>query len=231
MKAEGLNMEKRSFWELAGSIFFEELSKERERVFKINKEKAILYLSIFVENGIETLIDALKGKSANPKEEAGLAITKLLLFVTEENLKQNKFFDTALRIAMAKDAVRGDKEGLDHGGLFLKRLYDIFPQRTADSLFLHAYDRIKEDADAGKPILPPYEELKRHSIERTKLLNLETTAKTPKPSYRSAGTPTDKIPCPECGTEKRVDKTTKRFRCKKPDCTFDQPFPFSKAQP
>ena len=89
---------------------------------------------------------------------------------------------------------------------------------------IYAYDRIKEDAATGKPILPPYEELKQHSIERAKILGLETTAKTSKRSYRSEGTSTDIVPCPKCSDKKRVDKNTKRFRCKK--CGLNQTYPF-----
>ncbi|KKT29134.1 hypothetical protein A3G55_04625 [Candidatus Giovannonibacteria bacterium RIFCSPLOWO2_12_FULL_44_25] len=207
-------MENRSFFDFVKSISFSNADKER----------SILYLSILVENGIETFIDALKDESASPKEQAELEVAKLVFFVTEKDLQQNKFFDTALRIAVAKDAVRGDKEGLDHVELFFKRLSDIFPQGMADRLFLYAYDRIKEDAATGKPILPPYEELKQHSIERAKILGLETTAKTSKRSYRSEGTSTDIVPCPKCSDKKRVDKNTKRFRCKK--CGLNQTYPF-----
>ena len=53
-------MENRSFFDFVKSISFSNADKER----------SILYLSILVENGIETFIDALKDESASPKEQA-----------------------------------------------------------------------------------------------------------------------------------------------------------------
>lgn len=214
-----------SVFDIAASIIFQDIKTAKA------KQDAILYLSILVENGLESFIEALKGECANPKEQAELEIAKLLFFITEEDLKQNKFFNTALRIAMFRDAILAQKGKLNSADLLTKRLSAIFPRKMADNLFLHAYDRLKEDAAKGQFFMTEAEQ-KQHFEERNKLLGLDPSqpARANK-TYRSAGVETDMVPCPQCGKLKRVDKITKRFHCKNenPKCDFDQPYPFPKT--
>lgn len=213
-----------SVFDIAASMMFPGATKYAKA-----KQDLILYLSILVENGIESFVEVLKNKCANTKEQAKLEVAKLLFWITEEDLKQNKFFDTALRIAMFRDAILAKKENINSADVLIKRLSAIFPQKMADNLFLHAYDRLKED-DAKGQLFMTETELKQHFEERKKLLGLDPSQTTrANKTYRSVGVETGLVHCPQCGEKKRVDKNTKRFRCAGKGCGFDRPYPFQKA--
>lgn len=131
------------------------------------------------------------------------------LFSTEE-LVADDGFDANLKLLYGHF-------GGKMGRLFYEaRLREFFPEEIVQALTVEVYSEVTE---------------KFEQFARVFLLQRAGTFLVPRPSQsvlvstsRSQGTKTWFVSCPNCGTEKRVDHRTKRFRCKQ--CDFDQPFPF-----
>lgn len=196
--------------------------------FRITPTKeAMLYLSLTVEGGKEIFVQACREESLkNPEEQAQVEIWKLLALVNEEDLFTDETMAMSLRIAMGHDAAKADKEKCGASELFLKRLYDIFPQKLAERIYIYARDKLNEDKASGAELFPTKEQLNRHFEESRKILGLGQKKFLPhqKP-IRGVGIETKLVPCPNCEEKKRCDPNTKRFRCQK--CGLDRQYPFS----
>lgn len=132
-----------------------------------------------------------------------------------EELVANSKFETDLKLLYAHF-------GGKIGKLFFEaRLREFFPPDIVEVLVAKVYT---EATDAFERVA--LFGLMRRTDEFFATQRLQGFQQAlPLPHTQSnQGTETWLVSCPGCGLEKRVDRRTKRFRCKQ--CDFDQPFPF-----
>lgn len=138
---------------------------------------------------------------------------------------RNSNFQIAICIGLA-DAFRHVRESNGDGiGEFTRRLRRVFGSITAEMIKTIAIARMAVNMGSGI----------NQFISATEFLQFMAWMEAGDPLFVQKLSSTKRIPvihgtqtwmvsCPTCGTEKRCDSNTKRFRCK---CGFESAFPLS----
>jgi len=136
-------------------------------------------------------------------------------------LLHDESFAFSLRLALCRNIAKNDTWRLS----FLKELEEIFPLSIASKLYLETLRRMNEDLKQKGNFFPEKEEIQKHFEKRQLILKpfFKENCSRFRPFSACAGTDTRMEKCPQCGTPKRVDAKTKRFRCK---CGFAKSYPF-----
>ncbi len=202
-----------------------ELSGMRPQPQRISEKEALICLEVYVETGKESCI---KATEASPFE-VDAAVKDLFKIIKEETLFTDPTFAFSLRLAYCNVVAEAIKEGKETESVFEARINETFPKELGERILEQFFENVRTDYAGGKEIVPTSEEIDKHFRERRKAIApfaMQGRTATLRQN-RNTGTNTWMEPCPDCGLEKRLDKRTKRFNCKK--CDFDQPYPFKPA--
>jgi len=205
-------------------LFSPQYQKAIREEFKLRRpETAIAKLAIFIETGFTDWENDMKLTGFNLKSE----VTSCLGLVKEKELLHNRIITESLLLTLIQDIKKAADSREDAQKLFSERLHGIFPEKLANCLYRRGIDMLHAEQvrlKNGEDLMSSAENIKRHYADiRIAVTALQTSEQK---EIWLPGTKTKIIPCPKCQTGKRVGPETKRFRCKKPDCYFDRPYPF-----
>ena len=160
-------------------------------------------------------------------EDPDQIISDLFACVREEAFFTNPVFRFSLRLGVCRllqQVVELDEPVEKWRTEFRELIWDIFPENLQMKIWDYTFDSL-EKFQKLIDVFPSDEERKQHQENRKKLVPGQNTPQ-PQPlkqRFSKPGTDTWMVACPDCGTEKRCDKRTKRFRCKTEGCDFDKP--------
>lgn len=205
-----------------------------ELELKLEQEYALCLLGAILQGTDTELKQFWKDENISP-EKGEEEVIKLLYTINNENLffeKSSFFF--SLRIRLCRELM-ADKDNFERN--FTERLKKIFPEKLAERLALHTFDKAREILISGEQVYPSKQEIEDYkkrsyeivqryenykSYERYILLSDFPHSNLP----HSKGIATQIVKCPQCGTPKRIDAKTKTFRCK---CGLKKPYPFTES--
>lgn len=194
-------------------------------MFAPSPTEAIAMLSLLVERGPRAFDDV-------PRYQLDLIKRLCISAITPEALLDDKDFGMALHLGVVRVFATHPSESITATQKkFQNELEEIFSQTLPTlPILLIARMLARILAEAKRPSRSAEEEdreLQEMHLRRSKVLeNVRLHENfTSERAHFNGGTSTQLVACPSCGTQKRVDRNTKRFRCKAASCTFDQPYP------
>jgi len=208
------------------------------RLTGISKDMALCYLTVAVENGLSKVREVFCKEEGKSKEEA-LEETKactrqlLLFFSNTEALLEDDHFKMSLRLTVGNiiNDLLKQKNSIDGWkNIFLSRLNEIFPPEYSAKFHEYTVKIIRADIEENGAAhwLPEWDAIEKYYAWRNQVKYCPPLpSKRPtRRAVKSAGVETwmAKCPNPNCKEEpKRMDKNSKRFRCK---CGVNRAYPF-----